>query len=280
MGDIMHLKLGHIDYLNCVPLFHYLHECGFDGTIVNGVPAQLNQQLAEGQLDVSPSSSFEYGRNYQQYLLLPGHSISAFDKVNSVFLFSPVPIKALDGRAIYVTAESDTSVNLLRVLLREYLGFETVDCRVPSQPVEDLLAQGQAVLLIGDRAMKMDRTNAVPYRYDLAQLWNQHTRLPFVFALWIVHRHSCQQKLAALRQLQQQLLKSRQKAFSQLETLALATTGRPWIDIETLIAYWQSLSYTFEAPHLAGLNLFFELCVKYGYLTEQPNICWLPDCNP
>ena len=270
----MQLKLGHIDYLNCVPLFHYLRECGFNGAIVKGVPSHLNKMLSQGQLDVSPSSSFEYGRAYQDYLLLPGHSISALHAVKSVFLFSQVPIEQLKGRCIYITGESATSVNLLRVLLQEFYGWDHVSCLVPEQPVEVLLRQGEAVLSIGDRALMLASSEdaAMRCQYDLAELWHQHTGLPFVFALWIIRREVFDTMAGELLQLQQQLSASRKMAFNDLNALAQKMCGRPWIDTEQLIDYWQSISYQLDDHHLAGLRLFFKLCVAYEYLPEIPQI--------
>jgi len=119
----MTLNVGHIAYLNCVPFFHYLREVGFEGNIVKGVPAQLNAMLAEGKLDLSPSSSFEYGLHWQQYVLLPGLSISSRGPVQSVLLFSPCAIEDLEGRQVALTGESATSVNLLKILLKEFVKF-------------------------------------------------------------------------------------------------------------------------------------------------------------
>lgn len=85
----MSLTVGHITYANCVPFFRHLQDSGFCGRIVQGVPAQLNALLAAGQIDLSPSSSFEYARNWRDYLLLPDLSISASGPVKSVLLFSP-----------------------------------------------------------------------------------------------------------------------------------------------------------------------------------------------
>ena len=269
----MQLRLGHIDYLNCVPLFHHLENCGFNGTIVDGVPSVLNEMLAQGDIDVSPSSSFEYGRGYKDYLLLPDHSISAGDSVKSVLLFSPVPIEQLSGQCIYLTGESATSVNLLRVLLHEYYGWDQVVCEVPQIPVEQLLAEGKPVLLIGDRALKA----AIAYsdssfiQYDLAHLWRKHAQLPFVFALWIVRRESFEMLTNELRQLHQQLNQSRQIALNDLNALAKAT-DLSWLNDEQLVDYWQSMSYQLSARHIAGLELFFHLCVKYHYLPEVPTV--------
>ncbi|MCD6527535.1 MAG: menaquinone biosynthesis protein [Desulfuromonas sp.] len=270
----MQLKLGHIDYLNCAPFFHYLRESGFSGEIIKGVPAQLNEMLAAGKLDVSPSSSFEYGRRYQDYLLMPGHSISAFEQVQSVLLFSPVPIDELVGQTIYLTGESATSIHLLRVILQEFYDWDTVPSQVPDRPVVDFLQQGEPVLLIGDRALQASLSigSERSYQYDLAELWHRHTGLPFVFALWIVHRQAYQSLGNELVDLQRQLTLSREKAFDDLYLLAKETMHQDWMTQEQLVKYWQCMSYDLTAEHLEGLELFFRLCFKYGYLEQIPEI--------
>ena len=144
----MTLVVGHITYANCAPFFHHLADCGFAGRIVPGVPAELNGRLAAGSIDVSPSSSFEYARHWRDYLLLPGLSISAAGPVRSVLLFADRPPEALEGAEIALTGESATSVNLLRVLLREFYGLQRVRFAVPDGPVEPLVAAGRPALLI------------------------------------------------------------------------------------------------------------------------------------
>jgi len=103
MSSNAELTLGHIPYLNCVPFYHYLKHCGFQGRYLSGVPSELNTMLQAGRLDVSLSSSFEYARHWRNYSLLPRHSISSIGKVKSVLLFSPVDINELSGREIAVT---------------------------------------------------------------------------------------------------------------------------------------------------------------------------------
>ena len=91
----MSLTVGQITYANCAPFFNYLQESGFNGNVVRGVPAELNRLLAAGQLDICPSSSIEYARNASNYLLLPGHSISSIGPVQSVLLFTDIPMASL-----------------------------------------------------------------------------------------------------------------------------------------------------------------------------------------
>lgn len=89
----MTLRIGHIDYLNCVPFFHYLSVAGAGDCIVTGTPAELNEMLAQGEIDVCPASSYEYGQRWSDYLLLPDLSISALGAVKSVLLFLHVLLR-------------------------------------------------------------------------------------------------------------------------------------------------------------------------------------------
>jgi len=118
------LRVGRIPFLNLLPIYRAL-ETGFPLEYVRFVPGhpfELNRKLRAGKLDISPSSSIEYGKHPERYLLVPDVSISSRSKVMSVLLFSHRPAAELPGGPIAVTASSDTSVILLEILLREFLG--------------------------------------------------------------------------------------------------------------------------------------------------------------
>ena len=267
----MALRIGHIAYANCVPFFHFLRQCGFSGEIRSGVPAELNGLLAAGEIDLAPSSSFEYGRNADAYLLLPGHSISSCGPVQSVLLFSPLPLEEFGTVPIDLTSESATSINLLKVLLGEFLGQDPGCCRPAAQPAEELAAQGGSVLMIGDRALRTAQLlRGRTQIYDLGQLWWHFTGLPFVFALWIVRAASAERQAPALRMLQQQLAEARQQAFADLPLVAAQTPERQWMGETALVDYWRCMSYDLTPQHLAGLQLYFGLCARHGLLKEEP----------
>jgi chorismate dehydratase len=270
------LRVGQIAYANCAPFFQHLRACGFREEIVSGVPAELNRLLAAGGIDLSPSSSFEYARSWRDYLLLPDLSISSRGPVRSVCLFAAQSPKELRGE-IVVTAESATSVNLLQVLLKEYLGNPPVTLVPESGPVEAVIARGGAALLIGDRALRAaQKPPAGCGVYDLGELWWQATGLPFVFALWIVRRAAAAREPAALRQVQQQLGCSLARALADLPGLATHAPEGEWMGEEALVAYWRSMTYRLDAEHLAGLELFFAHCVRHGLLAETPELHFLP----
>ena len=270
----MSLVVGHIDYLNCVPFFHYLKPAEFQGRIVKGVPSHLNTMLAEGSIDVSPSSSFEYGKNWRDYLLLPDLSISSCGPVQSVLLFSGQPLESLEGGNIALTGESATSVNLLKVLLWEFLGYREVVCSVPDRPVEEVVAEGLPALLIGDRALRAARESwTAPYIYDLGELWYRFSGLPFVFGLWILRREAAQEKQEAVRMLQSQLQESLRLAFADLPTLAKVTPEREWMGEEALVSYWQkAVSYELGEEYVKGLQLYYSLLNKHDLLPEVPEL--------
>ena len=272
-SQAMSLRVGHIIYANCAPFFHYLTDSGFDGRIVPGVPSRLNAMLAAGDIDVSPSSSFEYARNWRDYLLLPGQSISSFGPVRSVLFFSSRRLEELDHTPINLTGESATSVNLLKILLREFLLQRHCHYEVPEGNVETLVEQGESALLIGDHALRMrQRRNSWRYCYDLGELWVRFTGLPFVFALWILRRDTARKQPDAVRQLMAQLDTSRRQAFASLEKLAAASEERAWYPEAELVAYWRCMDYDLTPTHIAGLQLYYELCLRHGLLNDRPEL--------
>lgn len=269
----MTLTVGHITFANCIPFFHCLKESGFSGRIVRGVPAELNRLLAEGKIDISPSSSFEYGVHWRDYLLLPGHSISSFGAVGSVLLFTTRPLEELDSDSIALTGESATSVNLLKILFKEFLGLRWSAYRPDVASVEQTIANGGAGLLIGDRALKTALQPPPGVRvYDLGELWQRFTGLPFVFALWIVRRDAARAKADELRGLQQQLTSARNRALANLEEVVSLVPESGWMGEDHLLAYLRAMSFDLTPAHQEGLSLYFNLAVKHGLLPELPEL--------
>jgi len=271
MKPTKELIVGHIPYLNCVPCFHFLEESGFKGELSSGVPSALNALLQQGRLDVSPSSSFEYARHWHDYLLLPGHSISSVGKVKSVLLFSPVEVSQLNGQCIAITGESATSINLLRLVLREFSGLEDTSDEVPDRPVEELVKHRRPALLIGDRALRLAEERPADMKiFDLGEIWYQQTGLPFVFALWMIRRSALEGKEGQLSSLASQLKLSYQKVMRNPEVIAEKYREKSALSVPQIVAYWQTIDYRLEQAHIDGLKLFFRLCQKHNLLAEEP----------
>lgn len=157
---------------------------------VYGLPSELNQQLREGQLDISPVSSMEYMLNSSKYKILPGLCISAYKEVETVGVFSSFSPRDWDGKKIYLSGASLTSKYLLQILCKKYLKVSPIfidqDMSVAdSEDFHDIITKVDGILLIGDRVFEFQ--NSFDWKFnDLATLWYDFTSLPFVFALWLV----------------------------------------------------------------------------------------------
>ena len=269
----MTIRIGQIDYANCTPIFTALREhCDCSGyRFVPGVPAYLNRLLAAGDIDVCPSSSIEYGLHPDQYFILPDLSISAVGAVKSVLLFSRLPLEELDRSTIGMTNESDTSVNLLRIILGTFCRFSNTFERT-NLPFPLALESYPALLLIGDNALRASLAKPACYVYDLGELWQRFTGLPFVFALWLIRRDIVTLRRAEAARLAVDLVRSKRIAYESYDTIADHAAERSWMEQQQLIDYWRIISYDLTERHVEGLRTFFAHAAALGVLKEEPEI--------
>ncbi|MGD0885698.1 MAG: menaquinone biosynthesis protein [Thermodesulfovibrionales bacterium] len=283
-----HLKIGRIHYTNLFPIFYMLEKTSDVSSydFIEGVPSTLNKLLRDGEIDVSPSSSIEYLRNENEYTLLEGHSISSFGAVGSILLFSTRPIETLDGLTLLASSQSETSVALLRIILKKFYGIE---CPLKSTDVP--LAKGlesfPAYLLIGDDALtaqkavahgssliserdenaplrKLGRTRNVSpvanhasclHIYDLGDIWQRNTDLPFVFALWIARKDCCAVK-PVFERFQEGLDSAKIQALKNLRSIARQSPLLTVLSEDEIVSYWQRMSFDLTRKHKKGLELF------------------------
>ncbi|HWI40658.1 MAG TPA: menaquinone biosynthesis protein [Verrucomicrobiae bacterium] len=266
----MPLRIGQITYANCTPVFRTLCK-SFDCsryTFHTGVPSDLNRLLARGDIDVCPSSSVIYAQSPESYLILPGVSISACGPVKSVLLFSRVPVEELQGRTVGLTSESDTSVNLLKIILRRFYGYSNEFVRVEGDPSADT----EAFLLIGDRALKQGMHSSGLFVYDLAEIWNRETGLPFVFALWLVRRGAVERYPEEVALLQRQLAAAKLEAAGCFPELASNSPEGEWLGGSALVDYWNTISYDLGPDHLRGLATFYRYAAELGLISTPPEL--------
>lgn len=271
------LRIGQIKYANCTPIFHALREQfpREDYRYINGVPAQLNALLAAGNIDVCPSSSIAFAHHPDRYLIIPGLSISSCGPVQSVLLFSTVPVEELNGKDILLTSESATSVNLLKILLKKRYGCENI-FRTTSLALTDALSEAPAALLIGDAALKASQSVYGLFVYDLGDLWYSWTGTPFVFALWLASKHACASFASELGVLAGQLQRSKVYAMENLESIVDASPDVSWMGRDGLLRYWRTnISYDLNEDHCKGLNLFFSLSAELGLIEYAPELAFL-----
>jgi chorismate dehydratase len=270
-GDESVLRLGHIEYSNCLPIHaELLRAPGPDLRIVRGTPAALNEALAAGDIDVAPCSSIEYARHAEQYRILPDLAIGSLGPVRSIRFESTRALGQLGSAQVAVPSASATSVVLLRILLELRYGapanFVWYDQETGADPIAD---GADAALWIGDIAL---RRNAPAGRsvHDLGQLWTDWTGLPFAFAVWQTPLPSTRD--SDLNRLQQALLASRRRSLRDTERLADEWATEFGVDARMLAAYWRGLQYDLDPAMQRGLLHFFEHAVSIGELSRLPSL--------
>jgi chorismate dehydratase len=271
------LRLGRIGYLNVLPVYHGL-ECGAvacDYELIPGPPAVLNSLMAEGQLLAASTSSIEYARRPERYLLLRDLAIAGDGPIRSVLLLSRLPLRKLTGRSILVSPATHTSVALLRLLFTEY-------CPLPvlwkTGIIPEALAGPEppdAFLTIGDEALLLRRHPGYPHCLDLGEAWRRWTGLPFVFGLWAADRSLCAVPSrmpppdAILRQSLDWGLSHMGQILDTAEKIA------PALGREELETYFHGLSYTLGEREQQGLLLFWEKLARTGEITAVPPLRFL-----
>ena len=170
-------RLGGLSYLNTRPLVY-----GIEQQIVPGEPAEMADGMRQGQFDAAIVPVAEVLRQ-DRYDVLDGVAIASHGPVFSVILVHQVPLEKLT-RVGVVTA-SRTSAWLVRVILK--CGYdvepEFYSC-APGVAVDDQ----EAMVLIGDPAIRYRLGQDSPPVLDLGEAWTGLTGLPFVYAVWALRR--------------------------------------------------------------------------------------------
>jgi chorismate dehydratase len=225
------------------------------------VPSRLAEQLADGDLDVALIPSVEYFRSAGRgYEIMPGFAIAAHGPVRSVKLFSRVPWDRV--RRLALDAGSRTSQVLARIWLDARHGVRPEQIEELPLGVSALESTADAVLMIGDRAMRVpgEPFDAV---VDLGEAWHTLTGLPFVFALWVAREG------VELGDLPTALEQSRAAGLASAESLAAVHGPRLGLDFATCYDYLtRILSYDLGEPEIAGLTRFAAMAASLGLAPE------------
>jgi chorismate dehydratase len=192
------MKLGHIDYLNSYPFYYQMFQKKpLKGILVySDYPSVLNKMMTKGDLDMSPISSIICADISDDILLLPQFCLSSIGYVGSVILVSQFPIEDLDGKRVGLTRASNTSVVLLKILMKKYYHLEPVYEQSDPRPTLEGI---DAALVIGNEAM-VKLSKPASYTYDLGDLWHRKTGNPVVFAVFAVRKAVVERYRAQIRE--------------------------------------------------------------------------------
>lgn len=246
------LKIGFMDYANVYPIFYYLLQ---DKNIeyIRGVPSELNKAMREGNIDVSPASSIEFARNHYLYNVHNKICVSSFGAVKSVNIYSKYKIEDLHGKKVYFTKDSNTSTVLCRIVLEKF--YQVKPLYVDDETIAD------ASLLIGDKALFTYYNSDAPNIIDLGKEWYNFTKLPFVFALWIINKSA--EKNEYYNQLVDNITKYGMLFPKDISKLAPKYLERGYT-LEQIEDYWNTIVYEITDEHRKGLSLFYNLAYELG----------------
>jgi len=254
------VKIGRIGYINCAPVYGAIDRgivaLPAGGELVTGTPAELNDLLVAGELDLSVISAIEYARHAKDLVLLADLAISCDGPVRSVALFSKRAVEQLSGSTVLLSASSRTSVALLELLCRDVWKIKPrfAEARAEAQDLDALAAlPHEAVLVIGDPALKLAAAGTYAHRYDLGEEWKRWTGKPFVFAVWAARRSA---DPAAVQRGHQSLLASRAWGLAHLEEIAQETARVTQLPVPVCREYLSGLDYAFGDTHRAALSDF------------------------
>ena len=269
------LRLGHIDYSNCIPVHaRLLAQAPRWLEVRRGVPAELNAQLAARLIDVAPCSSIEYAR-HPEYRVLPGLMIGSRGPVESILLESRRPVHALDGCTVAVPTASATSVVLLRILLETRWQMR-VRYRWFEQETVDAVTEGaDAALWIGDVALRREFP-AGHHVLDLGAAWSEWTGLPFAFALW--QTAAAPERDPELAELHRLMLESLDAFPASADELARQHAPALRLEPARLARYWRRLDYRLDDAAVQGALRYYELAAELGEVPGVPAFRWVGGC--
>ena len=178
------IKISAVSYLNSKPFLYGLFRNDFDKTFSLSLdyPSECGRKLANNEVDLGliPVALIPQITNAR---IISDFCIGADGPVKTVCIYAQLPLEEID--TIYLDYQSKTSVQLLKILLRDYWKLNPNLLDAPFDYIEKIGAK-TAGLIIGDRSFGLE--NKYPYVYDLSEAWKNYCGLPFVFAAWVSNR--------------------------------------------------------------------------------------------
>ena len=272
------LRISAISFLNTTPLmWDFDHgPAGDNFDISYTVPSACAADLAKGNADIGiiPAAAYTTVPNL---VILPGVAIASRQAVRSILLVSKVPVEKI--QTVALDTSSLTSVALVKVLFAKWWGgkrqFTSMD-----PDLESMLQQNDAALLIGDSALKVDRSKFLTF--DLAEQWFRFTGKPFVFAFWAVRKDALKDKtsnldLAAIFQ------RSRNHGLAPDNLNQIAREWAPRVglseaDVRSYLT--DNIHYYLDPAHIEGLQLYYRFAQECGALPTAPALDFLEITKP
>jgi chorismate dehydratase len=241
------MRVGAVSYLNTKPLLYGLQHHAISESIelIEDYPANLARALEENTIDIGLVPVAVIPKLPEAHII-SNYCIGATGPVASVSIFSQVPMESITS--VYLDYQSKTSVNLARILLKNYWKQDVLLLEASSNFM-DLIDGSTAAVIIGDRAL--EKYNSYAYRYDLAEAWINYTGKPFVFATWVANKPIDEVFIANFNEANEIGLKNIDTVVEQL------SHKNNSYDLHTY--FTKNISYTLDAAKKEGMAQFLSL---------------------
>ena len=249
-------RIAASSYLNTAPLiWSFIHGSQRDAVelFTDTAPARCAEMLAADEVEVALVPVIEYHR-IPGVAIIPDVCVGSRSAVRSVVLVTrrnnlkKVERVALDD-------SSRTSAALVKIIFREFLGFEP-EWETSQPDLKSMLMHADAALIIGDPAMKIPRDQ---FRvFDLATLWHEFTGFGFVFAMWMARKESAE-KIGLV-----DFAAARDEGLAHLDEITAECKPQLGLSDEEIKTYLtENIAFRMDEDMEKGLKLYFELARKH-----------------
>jgi chorismate dehydratase len=260
-------RIAASSYLNTAPLiWSFMHGSQRDAVelFTDTAPARCSEMLARDEADAALVPVIEYHR-IPDVAIIPDVCVGSRSAVRSVVLVTrrnnlkKVERVALDD-------SSRTSAALVKIIFREFLGFEP-KWETSHPDLKSMLMHADAALIIGDPAMKIPRDQ---FRvFDLATLWHEFTGFGFVFAMWMARRGSVE-KIGVV-----DFAAARDEGLAHLDEITAECKPQLGLTDEEIRTYLtENIAFRMDEDMKKGLDRYFELARKHGLTESVKPLLW------
>ena len=250
-------------------------------------PAQCAAELHSGQADLGLIPIAELTSDLR---VVPGCVIASLGEVRSILLLvrnpgeRPAAEVLQELRSLAVDTASRSSVAYVRALLQSFYNNKPELHAFPANPLT-MLAAHEAALLIGDPALlarehrpQIEAAVDGPLLWlDVAELWREHTGLPWVAAVWAV-RPEALDSSEAEDQLVHDLVTSRNHGLLNIEELVREWAPRLQLSPATVHTYLtHNIHYLLDPYCLRAITYFRRMTAQLDILPPLPRLQLLGD---
>jgi len=248
-------KIGKFGFLNNYLPYYWLEKQeNRNFEIIESPPTKLGKMIENGVIDFAPVPSFYYIIK-KKVLRKYNFCIASKDRVLSVVIVSNG--KELEDGAIAVSGATITSVNLLKIILKEK-GLKNRLVTMKEKNANELLKSCKNALLIGDEAIKARMIYRVVM--DLGEEWYEMTGYPMVFGVSASLEEKNMEEVDSL------IMNSVEWGLKNLDEVVEEAKQKFSMPSEFFEEYFKTLSYRLGSRERKGLQKFEEMCFEYGLL--------------